>query len=42
MLVLFVICVALASMVLCAVGYLSDEGRPSGADPARAQLGIEL
>jgi len=41
MLLLLVICVALASMVLCVVGYLSDEHRPSGGDPARAQLGIE-
>ncbi|HET9219800.1 MAG TPA: hypothetical protein VFR18_22660 [Terriglobia bacterium] len=41
MLLLLVICVVLASIVLGAVGYLSDEQRLSGDDPPRTQLGIE-
>src|SRR5215216_1999272 len=41
MLRLLVICVVLASTILGAVGYLSDEQRLSGESRAPAQLGIE-
>jgi hypothetical protein len=41
MLLLLVICVVLASTILGAVGYLSDEQRPRDESQAPAQLGIE-
>ena len=41
MLALLVICIVLASIILGAVGYLSDGQRPGGESPAPAQLGIE-
>jgi hypothetical protein len=41
MLLLLVICVALAGTVIGAVGYLSGEGRSSDESPAPAQSGIE-
>jgi hypothetical protein len=41
MLLLLVICVVLASTILGAVGYLSDEQRPRAESQAPAQLGIE-
>lgn len=41
MLLLLVICVVLASTILGAVGYLSDEQRPSAESLAPTQLGIE-
>jgi hypothetical protein len=41
MLLLLVICVVLASTILGAVGYLSDEQLPRAESQAPAQLGIE-
>jgi hypothetical protein len=41
MLLLLVICVVLASTILGAVGYLSEEERPRAESRAPAQLGIE-
>jgi hypothetical protein len=41
MLLLLVICVVLASTILGAVGYLSDEQRPSAESRTLDQLGVE-
>jgi hypothetical protein len=41
MLLLLMICVVLAGTILGAVGYLSDEQRPSAESRSPGQLGIE-